>query len=757
VWKSTAPQPVKYPAPDRSHLEEAVNPKRPSQITVAVAGNPNAGKTTIFNNLTGARQHVGNYPGVTVEWVEGSLKRGDLDLKIVDLPGTYSLTAFSEEELVARDYLLHHAPDVIVNVVDASNLERNLFLTTELLEIGIPVVLVLNMIDVASRHGFGIDFTRLANQLGVLVVPAVGHQNEGTEDIIEAVVQLVAHSSNLPGTAKICKVTSPSPGTTQAVEKATHPGCVTYQATIEKAIDRVSEHLPDSQYQRWLATKLLDSDDEALKEVADPNSRIAVQAIAADFAEEFDGQPDTALAQGRYTFITGVCGRICHQIGDKKSTRSDRIDRIVMHPFLGVPIFLAMMYVVFTATFTLGNPGMDFIDKGFSLLGDFLSGFWPEGSDSPLRSLVVEGMIGGVGGVMVFLPNIVLLFLAIAILEGTGYMVRAAFVMDRFMSKVGLHGKSFIPLLIGFGCTVPAIMATRTLETRRDRLITMMVLPLMSCGARLPIYALMIPAFFPAKWQGPVLWMIYVTGIVLALVAARLLRATIFKGENTPFLMELPPYRVPTLRSLLVQMWTRAWLYAQKAGTVILGASILLWFLTFYPKPPADYVLPAGFDNIEAEASTQQVFSELTDPNLIQAAELSYSAAGRVGRLLEPVIAPIGFDWRIGTALVGAIAAKEVFVAQMGVVFAVGEADETSDDLRTKLQSRYSPLVGLCIMLFALIATPCIATFAITRSESGSVWWAIAQGWGLTLLAWIVTYAVFKSGTLLGLGTIVGG
>jgi len=734
-----------------------MTPKIPSRITVAVAGNPNAGKTTIFNNLTGARQHVGNYPGVTVEWTEGYLKRGDLDLKLVDLPGTYSLTAFSEEELVARDYLLHHTPDVIINVVDASNLERNLFLTTELLELGVPVVLVLNMSDVAKRHGFRVDMVRMAKRLGVLVVPAVGHRNEGTEEILDAVVQLVAHSVNFPGPARVCKETSPSPGATQAVNQAANPGCVEYSPEIEAAISRISEQIPDSNYKRWLATKLLDSDKEALKEIPDPLARTAVEATAAEFKDECDGQPDTVLARGRYDFISQICEKICFSIGDKKQTRSDRIDRVVMHPVLGVPIFLVMMYVVFTATFTLGNPGMDLIESGFNWLGSLLSSLWPEGSDSPARSLIVEGIIGGVGGVMIFLPNIVLLFLAIAILEGTGYMVRAAFVMDRFMSKVGLHGKSFIPLLIGFGCTVPAIMATRTLETRRDRLITMMVLPLMSCGARLPIYALMIPAFFAPKWQGPVLWLIYVVGIVLALVAARLLRSTIFKGENTPFLMELPPYRVPTMRSLLTQMWTRAWLYAKKAGTVILGASIVLWALTFYPKPPADYVLPPGFDNASTEATSQLSFGELKDPNLIQATELSYSFAGRAGRLLEPIIAPIGFDWRIGTALIGAVAAKEVFVAQMGVVFAVGEADETSGDLRSQLQSRYSPLVGLCIMLFALIATPCIATFAITRSESGSIWWAVAQSWGLTLLAWVVTFAVFKTGTILGLGNLIGG
>ncbi len=734
-----------------------MTPQRPSQITVAVAGNPNAGKTTIFNNLTGAHQHVGNYPGVTVEWTEGFFKRGDLDLKIVDLPGTYSLTAFSEEELVARDYLLHHAPDVIINVVDSSNLERNLFLTTELLEIGVPVVLVLNMSDVAARYGHRIDIIRLAKRLGVLVVPAVGHQNEGTEEIIEAVVQLVAHNSDLPRPVRACKISSPSPGATQAAKQAANPGSVVYETKIEEAIDRISEQLPETPYQRWLATKLLDGDEEALKEIPDTNARAIVQAEAAAFNEDCDGKPDTVLAQGRYTFISEVCGLVSHRVGTNNTSRSDRIDRVVMHPFWGVPIFLVMMYMVFTATFTLGNPGMNLIESGFNWLGQTLSGLWPEGSESALRSMIVEGIIGGVGGVMIFLPNIVLLFMAIAILEGTGYMVRAAFVMDRFMSKVGLHGKSFIPLLIGFGCTVPAIMATRTLETRRDRLITMMVLPLMSCGARLPIYALMIPAFFAPKWQGPVLWIIYVVGIVLALVVARLLRATIFKGENTPFLMELPPYRIPTARSLLVQMWTRAWLYAQKAGTVILGASVLLWVLTFYPKPPSDYVLPTGFDKTNTEATANLSFSELEDPHLIQAAELSYSFAGRAGRMLEPVIAPLGFDWRIGTALIGAVAAKEVFVAQMGVVFAVGEADETSGDLRSQLQSRYSPLVGLCIMLFALIATPCIATFAITRSESGSLWWAVAQSWGLTLLAWVVTFAVFKTGTLLGLGNLIGG
>ncbi|MBE0566481.1 MAG: ferrous iron transport protein B, partial [Krumholzibacteria bacterium] len=534
---------------------------------------------------------------------------------------------------------------------------------------------------------------------------------------------------------------------------------VDYGPDAERAMAELADLLKAENPGRWQLVKLLGQDAKLLDSLTEPGARAAAAGIAARFAATLDEDVDVFLARRRYGFVGAVCEAACRVPTARMTSVSDRIDRVAMHPVWGVPIFLGLMYVVFTMTFTLGNPLMDLIDTGFGWLGGAISGLWAEGSSSPLRSLLVDGIIGGVGGVIVFLPNIVLLFLAIAILEGTGYMARAAFVMDRFMSKVGLHGKSFIPLLIGFGCTIPAIMATRTLETRRDRLITMMVLPLMSCGARLPIYALLIPAFFPGHLQGPALWVIYVLGIVLALAGARLLRATLFRGETTPFVMELPPYRLPTGMSLLVQMWTRAWLYLQKAGTVILGAAVILWFLTFYPKPPADYVPPQGFDRVPGAAvgAPAVAFGAITDPDEAQAAELAYSIAGRVGRLLEPVLRPLGFDWRIGTALVGAIAAKEVFVAQMGIVFAVGAADETSDHLRARLKARYSPLVGFCIMVFALISTPCIATFAITRQESGSLRWALAQVWGLTALAWIITFAVYQGGTLLGLGRVAAG
>jgi len=721
-------------------------------ITVAVAGNPNAGKTTIFNNLTGARQHVGNYPGVTVEWKEGTVKRGGLNLSLVDLPGTYSLTAFSDEELVARDYLLNHGPDVVIDVVDASNLERNLFLTTELLEIGCPIVVVLNMVDMAQGRGLKIDVAALSARLGVPVVPAVGNRGKGMDDIIAAVLDMHTNATTLPGPAEVCRDSAPGPASLTGVSLNPSRTRVNYGSDLEKLVAEIKVLLPESSASRWQALKLIESDPKVIESITQPGVREAVAGLVATFANDSNDELDILLARLRYEFIGQICGDVCRQQQTSGITTSDKIDRVAMHPIWGVPIFLAMMYLVFTLTFTLGNPLMNLIDQGFVRLSDFLLRVWPAGVATHLESLVIDGVIGGVGGVVVFLPNIVLLFMAIAMLEGTGYMARAAFVMDRFMTKVGLHGKSFIPLLIGFGCTVPAIMATRTLESRRDRLITMMVLPLMSCGARLTIYALLIPAFFAPKWQGPVLWFIYVLGIALALGGAMVLRSTLFRGEATPFIMELPPYRMPTAMSLLVQMWTRAWLYVKKAGTVILGAAIILWFLTYYPKPPADYRAPADFD--QAGVTTTVPFSQITDPDVQRAAELSYSVAGRVGRLLEPAIRPIGFDWRIGTALVGAVAAKEVFVAQMGIVFAVGAGDATSEHLRQRLRDRYSPLIGLCIMIFALISTPCIATFAITRQEAGSIKWAFAQSLGLTVLAWLITFIVFQGGTLMGWGVI---
>ena len=714
------------------------------RFTVALAGNPNSGKTTIFNRLTGARQHVGNYPGVTVQWQQGVRRTGAAEISFVDLPGTYSLTPFSEEELVARDYLLGGKADLVVDVVDASNLERNLYLTTELLELGLPVVVVLNMSDVAADRGLAIDAAELAGRLGVPVVATVGRNGQGLDELLQTILQAAAAGGGQ---------TRPLVDFGPLIEPR-------LQRLVEM-LDRLDGAAPLAGQRRWQAVKISESDTAGLDAMTSAGLPAPdAESIASELDCEGEGTSDITVSRARYAYIASVCRGAVRNDRARTLDPSDRIDRFAMHPLWGVPIFLALMFLVFNLTFTLGEPLMALMERGIAVLGAGLASLWPAGSSSPLRSLLLDGVIGGVGGVLVFLPNIVLLFMAIALLEGTGYMARAAFVMDRFMSRVGLHGKSFIPLLIGFGCTVPAIMATRTLESRRDRLITMLVLPLMSCGARLPIYALIIPAFFAPRWQGPLLWGIYVTGIVLALGAVRLLRRSLFRGETTPFLMELPPYRLPAISSLLTQMWTRAWLYLKKAGTVILGISILLWALTSYPQPREGWT-PAARDldggnaagpAAGAPAARGESFgSAIADADSEAAAAMAYSVAGRVGRWLEPVLAPMGFDWRIGTALIGAFAAKEVFVAQMGIVFAVGTADENSEALRQQLRDAYPPLVGLCIMLFCLIATPCVATVAVTRQESGSWRWAFLQFGGLTVLAWVLTTLVYQAGRLAGL------
>jgi len=433
---------------------------------------------------------------------------------------------------------------------------------------------------------------------------------------------------------------------------------------------------------------------------------------------------------------------------------SDNIDAIVTNRTLGLPIFLGLMYAVFQLTFTLGDTPMGWIETGFEWLGGAVGGLWPAGSQSLLRSLLVDGVIGGLGGVLVFLPNILLLFLAIAILEDSGYMARAAFLMDRLMHKIGLHGKSFVPMLIGFGCSVPAIMATRTLENRRDRLTTMLVVPLMSCGARLPIYALIIPAFFPDTWHAPMLWLIYIIGIVLAVVCAKLLKSTVLRGETPPFVMELPPYRMPTARSVGLHMWNRGGAYLKKAGTIILGISVLLWALQQWPGLPAEQAqtFEQQRSAIEARAdlSNDVAREQLAKIDHSQAeATLGASMMGRIGRGLEPALRPCGFDWKISTAMIGALAAKEVFVAQMGIVYSLGEdEDEESLPLRAKLQAAYTPLQGFCIMLFCLVSAPCMATIAVTKRESNSWAWALFQLAGLTTLAWVVTAGVYQVGRL---------
>lgn len=740
-------------------------------ITIALAGNPNAGKTTIYNALTGARQHIGNYPGVTVEKKESVITYNGKTLKVIDLPGTYSLTAYSVEEVVARNVIINEKPDVVVDIIDSSNLERNLYLAVQLMELRIPLVFVFNMKDMAQEMGIKIDVDKLSKLLGVPIIETVGSKGDGVKNILDEAIRV-------------------------AKEKNINYPLITYDSIIEKYLSSIESLVKkhssgiENYNSRWLAVKLLEGDKDVKSLVPSPIVDEEVKRAEHDVEQILGDVPETAIASARYGFISGACQECVTTTVEARHNMSDAIDSVLVNRVLGIPIFLGLMYLVFQLTFTLGDPFMGWIEQFFSFLGDKAS---VAISHDLLRSLIVDGIIGGVGGVIVFLPNIIFLFIAIAVLEASGYMARVAFIMDKIMHKIGLHGKSFIPFLIGFGCSVPAIMATRTLDNQRDRIITMLVTPFMSCGARLPIYLLIIPAFFDTN-QALVLWVIYLIGIIMAIIIAKILGMTVLKGESAPFVMELPPYRIPTLKGVLTQMWERSWLYLKKAGTIILFISIVMWALTVFPQFPDEkaeqfaaqlpeleqtlneqtkelsslgYIIPTEENFSEAEASNkklndsdrekaQELVAQIDETNgkidevlyNLSEAELEYSAAGRIGKFIEPVIAPLGFDWKIGTALIGAFAAKEVFVAQMGIVYSLGEVGEDSDALRAKLQENYTPLVGFAIMVFALLSAPCMATFAIVKRESNSWKWAFFQFFGMTLVAYIITFLIYQIGKL---------
>ena len=639
------------------------------------------------------------------------------------------------------------------------------------MELRIPLVFVFNMKDMAQEMGIKIDIKSLSNLFGVPIVETVGSKGDGVKNILDEAIKA----------AQVPEIKYP---------------VITYDKVIEKYVNSVEELIKqhstniENYNTRWLAVKLLEGDKDVMQVVPSPIVAEEVKRAEIDINKMLGDSPETAIASARYGFISGACQECVTTTVEARHNMSDAIDSVLVNRVLGIPIFLGLMYLVFQLTFTLGDPFMGWIEQFFGFLGDKASALI---SHDLLRSLIVDGIIGGVGGVIVFLPNIIFLFIAIAILEASGYMARVAFIMDKVMHKIGLHGKSFIPFLIGFGCSVPAIMATRTLDNQRDRILTMLVTPFMSCGARLPIYLLIIPAFFD-KNQALVLWVVYLIGIVMAIVIAKILGMTVLKGESAPFVMELPPYRIPTLKGVLMQMWERSWLYLKKAGTIILFVSIVMWALTVFPLFPAEkaaefeqglpeleqaaeekaaelaeigYVIMTDENMQEAEsinsklteielAKAEKIAAELDEVNMqiedinnkVAEAELEYSAAGRIGKFIEPVLAPIGFDWKIGTALIGAFAAKEVFVAQMGIVYSLGEAGEDSEALRDKLRENYSPLVGFAIMVFALLSAPCMATFAIVKRESNSWKWAFFQFFGMTVVAYIVTFIIYQVGRL---------
>jgi len=694
-------------------------------LRVALAGNPNSGKTSLFNALTGGRQHVGNYPGVTVEKRVGRDTRDGVTFEISDLPGTYSLTSYSPEERITQEEILGADFDVVVVVVDSTALRRSLVFLAQVMQVGVRMVLALNMSDEARAAGQQLDLAQMRVLLGIPIVETVGKNGGGVDELRRAIQE--------------------------AALSAADGSRLVLGERLDRAISAIRAGLQastfDARLHNWVATKLLLGDElfvtacvgngagqEALAEASRQRERIETQTgldIALFVTERYAG------------FVDGLLREVLErQPRIDARAISDRIDCVLAHRVFGLPIFAAVMYSIFWFTFTLGEIPMGWIESGFQALGAWLSGLWPGGSESALRSLLIDGIIGGVGGVLVFLPNILLLFLGLAFLEDTGYMARTAFLMDRVMHRFGLHGKSFFPLLTGFGCSIPGIMATRTLENERDRLTTMLVLPLMSCGARLPIWMLLIPAFFPAGLRAPMLFFIYAVGIFLALGLALLLRRSLLRGEDAPFVMELPPYRLPTIRAVAAKMVERSGLYLRKAGTVILGVSILMWLVTAYPKPESYQVDADRAGGRLVGLSPQEIQARRA------AEDLASSLAGRFGHLLEPALRPLGFDWKVATGMVGAFAAKEVFVAQMGIVYSMGKVDEGSSDLRGALARDYSPLVGLSMMLFLLIGTPCMATFAITRRESGGLKWALLQFGGLTAIAYLVSLVVYQVGSL---------
>ncbi|MDR3592247.1 MAG: ferrous iron transport protein B [Negativicutes bacterium] len=711
-------------------------------LTVALAGNPNSGKTTIFNNITGSRQHVGNYAGVTVERREGFRRFRGNDLLVVDLPGTYSLTAHSLDEVVARNVIIDEKPDIIVNILDTSNLERNLYLAVQLLELERPLVLALNMTDVAETMGLRVDDAALGRKLGIPVVRTVGNRNRGTDDLLGTVAD--------------------------AASAAKHrPFALDYGPEIEARIQQVTEALAAItaiKYPlRWLAVKLLENDQDVNKAVqALPGWGelcTLVERARTELKASLGDDPEIAFAEIRYRFVGEIYREVVIADGGWSRTVSDRIDSVLTHRLYGLPIFFGVMWLLFNIVFTLGHYPQDWLQSGVKALSDLLAAHL---ADSNLKELLVDAILGGVGSVITFLPNILLLFLGIALLEGTGYMARAAFVMDRVMRAAGLHGKSFIPLLLGFGCNVPAIMGTRTLENPRDRMVTILVSPLMSCSARLPVYTLLTAAFFPEQLAGTVLFSVYLFGIMLAVVMALIFRKTLFPGASEAFVMEMPPYHLPTLRSIATQMWERSVLYLKKAGTLILAASILVWFLTNYPSE-----VPYSKDYDQAKAQIEETFAadsggEETAPLLQealdqldkdQAAEkLAGSYAGRFGKAIEPTLRPLGFDWKIGVGLVSAVAAKEVLVSTLGTIYSVGEAKENPNSLQGALAAdpAFRPLVAFTLMLFTLIYSPCLAALAVIRRETNSWKWTAFSFTYSTALAWLVAFTVYQAGTYLG-------
>ena len=830
----------------KAQTREAQVPKAPAQVekkemTVAFIGNPNCGKTTLFNAYTGANLKVANWPGVTVEKVEGAINAHGYHIHLVDLPGTYSLTSYTMEEQVSRNFILSDDVDVIVDVIDASALERNLYLTLQLLELGKPVVVALNMMDIVEKRGMEIDLHRLPEMLGVPVIPVSALKRRGLSVLLHAAVH---HKDHVHPDRLIHNHSD------QTNHQHNHHSefAMVYSDEMEDRIDAVRHLLhdkyPDLYNHRWHALKLLEKDPE-----------IAAKYPVDDVHHVLDRSYETDIITEKYAFIEEIIHEVVVNQASKAAA-TDSVDRYLTDKWLGIPIFLGLMWLMFVVVINVGAYPQGWLDTGFSMLGDWCSDVI---EDDQLRSLVVDGVIGGVGSVLSFVPLIVLLYLFISLLEDTGYMARAAFLIDRAMRALGLHGKSFIPMILGFGCNVPGIMAARTLDNEKDRLVTILACPFMSCGARLPVYTLLIAAFFGASGHGgTVLFGIYLLGIVISICVALVLRHTTFKGEQEPFVMEMPPYHIPTLKGVLMHMWERTVLYLKKAGTFILGASVLVWFLTAYPvdvdysqdfdaakdqvtaemeQKQSDILQSYGLSAIEDNDALNEMYesmvaaadeaadeadeneadtgnalnpaaalssvedqvkdSENAEDNLFMgkypqsfanlqeqnpavfaqalplfdakadaddetskledqqnAEKLEQSYAARLGHFVEPVIAPLGFDWKIGVGLIACTAAKEVMVSTLGTIYSVGGDDTHESGLVAYLRDDpdFNQAVALSLMVFVLLYMPCVAAMAVIKRETGSWKMLLASNGMCLVLSYVLAFVTYHLALMAGLG-----
>jgi ferrous iron transport protein B len=703
-------------------------------VRVALAGNPNAGKTSLFNALTGAHHTVGNYPGVTVEKLEGSRERGDRTYRFIDLPGIYSLTAYSMDEVVTRDFLIEERPDIIVDVLDSTNLERNLFLCLQFQELGVPVVGALNMTDEAEAKGIKIDSEALASVLGIPMVRTVGTKGSGLEQLLDAIDRTMA----LRGSGPLKSIVYGD-----EVESRAAP----LQSLIESDPDFASRFPP-----RWMAIKLLEKDENAALRLAGHAAETRILAMAKDAAKWIEGHygkdSEVVISEQRYGYIRGAARESIHLAKKPNFSLTESIDRVIMNRFLAFPFFVLVLWGLFQLTFTLGAYPQAWLENFFSWLSGLASAGLAPG---PFRSLVVDGAIAGVGGVFSFVPLIVLLFLFLSILEDSGYMARAAFATDKLLHGFGLHGQSVFPMMLGFGCSVPAIMAARTLKNLRDRIVTILVIPFISCGAKLPVYVLLAGAFFPQNPANMVL-LVYAIGVVLSLLSALVLRKTALRGEPTPFVMELPPYRAPTLRGVLWHVWDKTLQYLRKAGTVILAAALIVWAITTFPQrelgPSERTTAAASFIQAHPGASDEELQSELS---AVQAQRsMEGSIAGTIGKAISPFFAPLGFDWKVTIATITGIAAKEVIVSTISVLHHVGGGgDEEGMGLREALRADPSlnPLVAFCLMLFTLIMPPCLAALATIKSELGWKWLAFSFLF-MIAVGWTLCFAVYQVGSL---------